>query len=223
MERPHKGAKMSKPTSDLPVGGELTAEQPWLVRVTDLKQWAYCPRVVYYQYCLPGIRPVTFKMEMGIEAQDRVEGLEARRSLRAYGVAHGVRHFNVSVVSHRLQCTAQVDMVIETESAPGEAEIIPVDFKLSRRDPGRNFKLQVACYGIMLAEAWGIPAHKGYLYLIPQRRAEEVKFTPRLRKDAEKLLTEIRATVMAQRVPPATSQRRRCVDCEFRRFCNDVF
>lgn len=215
--------KMSELPSEPSAGDESGLERPWLVRVTDLKQWAYCPRVVYYQYCLPGIRPVTFKMEMGIEAQDRVEELEPRRSLRAYGVKEGVRHFNVSVVSQRLQCTAQVDMVIETESAEGGRQVIPVDFKLSRREPGRNFKLQLACYGMMLAEAWGIPAQKGYIYLIPQRRAEEVLLTPRLRRDAEKLLGEIRGTVMAQRVPPATSQRQRCVDCEFRRFCNDVF
>ena len=75
----------------------------------------------------------------------------------------------------------------------------------------------------MLAEAWGIPAEKGYIYLIPQRRAEEVIFTTRLRRDAEKLLGEIRRSVLAQQIPAPTSQRRRCVDCEFRRFCNDLF
>ena len=30
----------------------------WLLRVTDLKQYEYCPRVVFYEYCLPGVRPV---------------------------------------------------------------------------------------------------------------------------------------------------------------------
>lgn len=214
---------MSSQTSDLSGDESLEGDLPWLVRVTDLKQWAYCPRVVYYQYCLPGVRPVTFKMEMGIEAQDRVEGLEARRSLRAYGVADGVRHFNVDLVSQRLRCTAQIDMVIETETVAGEKELIVVDFKLSRRKPGRNFKLQLACYGMMLEEAWGAPVKKGYIYLIPQRRAEEVNLTQRLRRDAEGLLGEIRQAVLDERMPAPTSQRRRCVDCEFRRFCNDVF
>ena len=30
-----------------------------LFEVTDLKQWIYCPRVLYYRYCLPEIRPIT--------------------------------------------------------------------------------------------------------------------------------------------------------------------
>ena len=30
-----------------------------LFEVTDLKQWIYCPRVLYYRYRLPEIRPTT--------------------------------------------------------------------------------------------------------------------------------------------------------------------
>ena len=42
------------------------ATEPLTFVVTDLKQYAYCPRVVYYTYCLPLLRPMTFKMERGI-------------------------------------------------------------------------------------------------------------------------------------------------------------
>ena len=35
-------------------------------------------------------------------------------------------------------------------------------------------------------------------------------------------LLAIRQMVTAQRTPPPTPQRSRCVNCEFRRFCNDV-
>ena len=38
--------------------------------VTDLKQYEYCPRIVYYTYCLPLIRPTTFKMEAGVQAHE---------------------------------------------------------------------------------------------------------------------------------------------------------
>lgn len=65
------------------------------LQVTDLKQYLYCPRVVFYRYCLPDVRPVTFKMQAGIAAQDRVTELEKRRSLRAYDVVAGTRHFHV--------------------------------------------------------------------------------------------------------------------------------
>ncbi|MDW8367371.1 MAG: hypothetical protein RMK49_16140 [Abditibacteriales bacterium] len=36
-------------------------------------------------------------------------------------------------------------------------------------------------------------------------------------------LQEMRAMLHAERMPPAAAQRSKCVDCEFRRFCADVW
>jgi CRISPR-associated exonuclease Cas4 len=196
-------------------------EDVWLLRVTDLKQFEYCPRIVYYEYCLPHVRPTTYKMEAGIAEQERVAGLEERRSLRAYGIKVGERHFNVSVASAKLLLTGQIDMVIDTVDN-GRRHLLPVDFKLSRREPGRHFKLQLACYALLLEEQWGLPVEEGAIYLIPMKKVVKVPITQRLRSDALRHLAEIRTLITAQRVPPSTSQRARCVNCEFRRFCNDV-
>lgn len=199
----------------------LQMDDRWLVRVTDLKQYTYCPRVVYYQYCLPGVRPITYKMQAGIDAQDRVEELEKRRSLREYGLEEGERHFNIVLTSARLACTAQIDLVVETGIGT-ERRLLPVDFKMSRREPGRHFRLQLALYGMMLEEAWLGPAPEGVIYLIPVKRALRFKLDKRLRADAESMLAAIRMMVTQERMPPPTPQRSRCVDCEFRRFCNDT-
>lgn len=196
-------------------------EDTWRLRVIDLKQYEYCPRVVYYDYCLGGLRPTTFKMEAGITAQERVNQLEERRGLRAYGVQSGERHYHVSVQSEKLGCSGQIDMVIETHD-DNRPRLIPVDFKLSRREPGRHFKLQLACYALLLEEAWGKPVETGALYLIPTKTVVNVPITTRLRNDAIRQLLEIRQMVTAQRTPPPTAHRNRCVNCEFRRFCNDV-
>jgi len=196
-------------------------EAPWLLRVIDLKQYAYCPRVVYYDYCLGDLRPTTYKMAAGIKAQDRVHQLEERRGLRAYGIEEGTRHYHVSVQSEKLGCSGQVDMVIETNDG-GAARLVPVDFKLSRREPGNHFKLQLACYAMMLEDDWGLPVETGAIYLIPSKRVIKVPITTRLRNSAIRQLLAIREMVMAQRMPPPTTRRSRCVNCEFRRFCNDV-
>ena len=67
--------------------------------ITDFKQWVYCPRVWYYQHCLPKVRPTTYSMEAGAEAGRAEEGREERRSLRVYGLqgreAEAQREFNV--------------------------------------------------------------------------------------------------------------------------------
>ncbi|MDE0631749.1 MAG: CRISPR-associated protein Cas4 [Caldilineaceae bacterium] len=205
-----------------PADAAVSEHAGWLLKVTDLKQFAYCPRIPYYHYCLPEVRPTTYKMAAGIRAQDRAEELERRRSLRAYGLTEGERHFNVSITSGQLGVSGQIDLVIK-HTLNGEDRLIPVDYKLSRRDPGRHFKLQLACYALLLEEVWGLPVEDGFLYLIPARRAVRVPITTRLRNDVRRQLAEIRALVLAERMPPVPpKQRSRCIDCEFRRFCNDV-
>lgn len=201
--------------------GAHDAADSWYVRVTDLKQYAFCARVVYYMYCLPNLRPTTYKMRAGIAAQARVTELEDRRSLHAYGLSQGERHFYVSVHSQTLGCVGQIDLVVDTGEG-SERRLIPVDFKLSRRNPGRHFKLQLACYGMMLEEMYSVVVPEGFLYLIPARRAEKVALTQRLRRDARTHIEAIRAIMQTQAMPPPTPRRARCVNCEYRRFCNDV-
>ena len=68
------------------------------IPVTDLKQWAYCPRVVYYHRVLPGAGQSTWKMREALNAQDLIERLEMRRGLREYGWEGAHRRFGESLV-----------------------------------------------------------------------------------------------------------------------------
>jgi CRISPR-associated exonuclease Cas4 len=194
---------------------------PWLLRVTDLKQYEYCPRIVYYEHCLPHLRPLTYKMSAGIAAQERVTALEERRSLRTYGVKTGERHFNVTVTSTQLRYTGQIDMVIESLDG-GQRQLIPIDFKLSRHKPGRHFQLQLAAYALLLEETWQMPVSQAMLYLIPTKQVIKVPISASLRRKTLQHLATIRQLVEHQAMPAPTPQRSHCLNCEFRRFCNDV-
>jgi CRISPR-associated exonuclease Cas4 len=194
-----------------------------LFRVTDLKQYCYCPRIVYYHHCLPDIRPTTYKMAAGIEAQDAEEVRAARRSLRVYGLRRGECENNVYLESSTLGLRGQVDMVIQTDdNVRSELELIPVDYKLSSGPLGPHFKLQLLAYGLMLEEMRGIPVRRGFLYAIPKRRATEVVFTPALRSTLSQALVMMTNVVAQESMPAPTKQRAKCEACEFRRFCNDV-
>jgi CRISPR-associated exonuclease Cas4 len=194
-----------------------------LFRVTDLKQFCYCPRIIYYYHCLPAIRPVTYKMTAGIEAQVKEEVREARRSLRIYGLRRGTYENNVYVESPGLGLRGQVDLVIKTDdNLRGEVELIPVDYKLSSGSLRPHFKLQLLAYGLMLEEMHGIPVRRGFLYAIPKRQATEVIFTPELRHSLSQALALMTEMVGQELMPAPTKQRAKCEACEFRRFCNDV-
>jgi len=187
-------------------------------RVTDFKQWVYCPRVLYYQVCLPTVRPVTYKMKAGKEAGLAEEGREARRSLRTYGLKEGRREFEAPLFSSTLGLRGKPDMVVWLDDV---REVIPVDYKMSEI-AGEHFKLQIVAYGVMLEEVSGYTAKRGFLYSIPRRKAEEVKIDKRSREKLQTALREMHRILRYELMPAPTPNRNKCLACEFRRFCNDV-
>lgn len=201
---------------------EITNET-LLLEVSDLKQAAYCPRVVYYRYCLPEIRPITDLMRAGQRNHNDESEREERRSLRNYGIEEGERCFDLYLKSARLGLRGRIDLAIAVpkRSSP-QAEAVVVEYKDSERASASHFKLQVAAYALLLEEAWRIPVRRAFIYSIPERRAEAVAITPSLRKKVLSLIAELQASVQGERMPAAPSSRRPCIDCEFRRFCNDV-
>lgn len=191
-----------------------------MYQTIDLKQWTYCPRVFYYQRCLPRIRPTTYLMDAGIAEGKTAEGREKRRSLQTYGLTAGTRHFNVPLRSDVLGLTGEADLVIETQQTNG-VEWIPVDYKLSRK-VGKHFKLQLTAYAMMLEEMHAVKVQRAFIYLIPLRKATAVNITTRLRNELSAALKNMRLTETRQQMPPPTAQLRKCQSCEFRRFCNDI-
>ena len=72
------------------------------LRVSDLKQYIYCPRILYFYYVLPVPRRVTRKMEYGKMEHIEIQQLEKRRGLKPYGIMEGKRSFQISLSSTRL-------------------------------------------------------------------------------------------------------------------------
>ncbi|MCG3158370.1 MAG: CRISPR-associated exonuclease Cas4 [bacterium] len=197
---------------------EPFAESKLWLRATDLKQWAYCPRIVFYGYCMPLPHAPTPAMQAGRDLHERIECLERRRKLRAYHLSSGERQFEVALHSKQHGLSGKLDMLVTT--ALGR---YPVDFKMTQGQPGENHRLQLAAYALMLEEQFACNIATGFIYLIPQRNAVIVPIDAGLRQQLHASLAAMRAMIRAERFPAAASEPGRCWDCEFKLFCNDVF
>jgi len=189
------------------------------LRVTDLKQWFYCPRVVFWTYCLPVEKRLTYKMEHGKAQHEVLSALERRRGLREYGLTGGgERYFHVPLRSDRLGLSGLLDLLIVTEAG----RYLPVEFKETTGAVSRNHRYQLAGYALLVEEAYGVSVETAFVYRIPLKRVTAIQITPALKQRALAALKEMQAMLEAERMPPPTPQRGKCVDCEFRRFCGDV-
>lgn len=191
-------------------------DPPNFLTPTDLKQYSYCPRVLFFERCWPDFRPRTYKMDAGLEAHENESKLAARRTLGKLGLEQGERHFDVRLCSDQLGLHGIVDEIIVTPTAA-----YPVDYKLARQ-PSPQYKVQLAAYGLLIEDQWNLPAPVGYLWLIGQRKVDRVVLDDTLREGAHTMLREMRMIIEQEKMPAPAQRRAKCRDCEFRRVCNDI-
>ncbi len=189
-----------------------------LIPVTDLKQWVYCARIVYYHRAMPAVGKPTFKMREAIAAQELIESLEMRRSLEKYGLENARRRFNVWMHDEGLGLSGKADLVLESQT-----EVAVVDFKLTSGEPGENHRMQLAGYCLLAEATYGIPARRGFMYRIPDSRVFTIEITDGLRRAVTVAGTGIRDVAETQLCPEPTEVRGRCLECEYANYCADVW
>lgn len=195
---------------------ELVSLTP--LRVVDLRQFLYCPRVVYWQSVAPAQRILPRKMSYGLEAQNALELLEERRTLHRYGLAEGTRQTKVHAFSERMGLSGIIDMVIET---PGER--VPVEWKDTLGGVRKNHRIQVAAYALLLQESPGPEVRRGMVVSIPTGEITLIKVSAPMRSEVEKLVSEIRLMLDEQQFPGPADRMAKCRDCEFLRLCGDRY
>lgn len=191
------------------------------IRMTDLKNWVYCRRVVYYHRVMPDAAPMTSKMRSGIKAQELVEKLELRRTLERYGFDGARRIYGTWLASEELGLSGRVDLALIVEET-GEAAV--VDYKLTSGEPGDNHRMQLHGYAMLLEAANpGVQVSQAFLYRIPDDRVFAIPIEEVWRARVRSAVVGIGEMVAEQVLPDATDVRGRCVDCEFANYCGDVW
>ena len=189
-----------------------------LLRVSDLKQYVYCPRIVFYAYRMPVDKKTTYKMEHGKVAELEIAGLEKRRKLKQYGLDEGKRMFNVWLTAERVGLTGKIDMLIERGD-----RYYPVDFKYTEKRPQRNHLYQICGYALMLEEVYDTCVDRGFVYLIPYKDAVVFRLDDELKEQCRKMLVEMQKMIVDEQIPEATGARARCAECEYQNYCRDVW
>lgn len=187
------------------------------IKVTDIKQYTYCPRIIYYTYVCPVPRKTTYKMETGKVEHVSLDKLEKRRTLKRYNFQEGERVFHAYLASDRLCLEGKLDMHIVSGK-----QYFPVEYKFTERKVALNHKYQLISYAMLLEDRYNTTVRYGLLYLVPRREMIEVEITPNARAFVRETIAKIKDIICSEKFPQQQRQYARCRDCEYLRFCNDV-
>lgn len=187
------------------------------LRVSDIKQYLYCPRVIYFNYVLPVERKVSYKMQHGRQEHIKIDRLEKRRTLGRYRLEEGERRFHVALHSARLRLAGALDLLIISPAGH-----FPVEYKVTEGGLALNHKYQLVAYAMLVEESLRCTVRSGFVYLAPGRRLVEVPVTDNARLHTRRIMGAIRRIVAEGRLPGVRHSFRRCRDCEFLNYCGDM-
>lgn len=192
---------------------ELTTDH--YLRINELKNYVYCPRISYYELCL-SLNRATRLAELGVEAEKETKRRMRRRKHALHAVTNGIRHLDVAVASHEYGLVGRIDEVVET---PGGLHL--VDYKDTERDYG-YWKIQMQAYALCAAETLNQMVLGTYVYIIPDQVYRPIRLTMREIQKLTDAIEHIQAMIAREVCPPPTAHVAKCRTCQYRHFCNDV-
>lgn len=170
-----------------------------LINVSDLNQFAYCPRRYWY---------LRFFDTQG-RNYERTEG----QSMHDSQSTRGGWLNELYLEDEDLGLKGKID-VLELDGEP-----IPIERK--RAESGEHYKsdeLQLAGYCLLLEAHLGEPVREGAIYLYETDQRMHVRITDDLREEVRDRIAAMRA-MDPNDVPPITENPKKCEGCSARSYC----
>lgn len=180
--------------------------------LSALQHWAYCPRqcgLIHLEQAFDD--NLHTQRGNAVHAQVDRPGVELRRGLRVERA--------LPLFSDRLGLVGKADAVeFESDGTP-----YPVEYKYGSRHKAADIAacddLQLAAQALCLQEMVGRAVPEGALYYASSKRRRSVVIGVALLQRVVDAAAEVRAMLHRGRLPPPTTDTRRCRGCSLRERC----
>lgn len=179
-----------------------------------LRQWCFCPRVVYYQELLNLKPSKPLWVKQGEQFHKKIEHLEKRRSFARYALDNATRHFNINLKSQKYKIHGIADWVLETNDS-----IYIVEYKTNPKPNSLGHKLQLCAYAILAQEFYNKSCQKGFL--VSDKKSYEIEITTDLKAKTIQTVIDIQAMLANAIKPDSSASQHQCIQCEYLNYCND--
>jgi CRISPR-associated exonuclease Cas4 len=187
-------------------------DEPDPLPISALQHWAYCPRqcgLIHLEQTFDD--NLHTQRGNAVHAQVDRPGFEVRRGLRVERA--------LPLFSDRLGLVGKADTVeFEPDGTP-----YPVEYKHGSRHKAADIAacddLQLAAQALCLQEMTGHAVPEGALFYASSKRRRVVAIGAPLQQRVAQTAAEVRAMLACGRLPPPTTDGRRCRGCSLRDRC----
>lgn len=184
-----------------------------LVAVSDLRQYLYCPRIIYWRRVLRFGGKETPLMLRGKELQSR----SVSRALELVPLRGCRAMRDIYMTSDDLGLRGRLDALIVCNT---KERAYPLEVK--HGNPASSHKVQLAAYSLLVERVYNLQVNEGFLYYPKKEGLVRVIISPELRKKALDTVNRIREILIEESLPPPTKNAGKCFVCEHYVACRRV-
>lgn len=192
------------------------------ISVTDIKQYVYCPRIVYFDRVLHATPIFGSQQEDSKELHEDYVRKELRRKDAVYYSPEFVgaeKLLFTSLSSAVLGLQGNVDCIIKTVSG----EYIPVEYKNMNSDKGRvcmQHKYQLVGYALLIEDSFKTVVRRGFVNYLPEMLILQFEITPTMKSYVKRVLGHIKRIIREEELPPIRVAKHKCAGgCGHKQTC----
>lgn len=193
-----------------------------LIPVTWIKQYHFCPRIIYFLGVLGVTERTTESMFEGKIKHLREEKLEKRRKTLGGDKRTKVKRkwTKLYVASERLGVVGVIDEVVEIN---GKLAIVEVKHSKPTRKPPKHHLYQAVAYAMLAEEALRKPIRHIILRYVPTGETYNIEITEAMKKHVKWTIKQINKIINNEKMPkPPSKPKRQCHGCGWYWICKKV-
>jgi len=188
------------------------------ITVTDVKNYAYCPKIIYFTHVLHLQEPKTEAMELGSQKHDETLITPLLKTLKTKKLLK-----NINLTSKTLKITGKLDYLAITKFG----EYIPIEIKWSeptpKGKPKRDHKLQLATYAILTEENYKTTIKRAAIYYKRAHKTTIIPLNPKLKQQAKNTINKIHKIIQNEQIPKTKQPKTKCENCGYQKICKEQY
>ncbi|MBE0524903.1 MAG: CRISPR-associated protein Cas4 [Methanosarcinales archaeon] len=189
-----------------------------IITISDVLEYLFCPRFIYYMYCLdiPQHEEQRFKVLKGREVHEtrRMTNQEYVRK-KLYCIR---KERSVFIASRENHIKGIVDEVLFLE----DGTAAPLEYKYAefKDKVFKTYKFQLVLHGLMIKENYNIEVNRGYIcYIRSNNLVKQIDFTPSDFMKGVEIVESVIDIIDKGEYPKTSRNLRKCIDCCYRNIC----
>lgn len=189
-----------------------------MIGVSLVRQFVFCPRIVYYNL-FTNIKPIfPRQVSLGKEYHALQDKMLQSRSFKKLYIDYDLIINNKYLEDEDLGICGSVDLAFVTKD-----EVIPIEFKHIKTKPNYSHILQLVGYGILLSKHYKKDFSRAFVVYSNNIKFYPILITQKQKQDFLDIIGNIEAMYQKDILPNSNANNAKCLQCEYLNYCNDRF